>query len=220
MNRRTQVAVIDDHPLFREGVACTLRSAPDLEIVGEGSSAYDAVEIAKGKIPDIMLLDVSMPGSGIEAAREIMQSGINTKVIILTVSHDDRDVTAAMQAGVSGYVAKGSSGAELLRVVRAVHAGETYITPALAMSVLRKLNRSQGESQGSEVTVSLTPREEQVLHHLSRGFSNRAIAGVLGIAEQTVKNTVSDLIRKYKARNRLGLALLAGDRNLGQSLDS
>src|SRR5690348_2070769 len=149
MNRRTQVAVVDDHPLFREGVVYTLRSAPDLEIVGEGCSAYDAVEIAKGKIPDIMLLDVSMPGNGIEAAREIMQAGINTKVIILTVSDNDRDVTAAMRAGVSGYVAKGSSGAELLRVVRAVHAGETYITPALAVSVLRKLNSSQAESRES-----------------------------------------------------------------------
>jgi len=220
MNRRTQVAVIDDHPLFREGVVCTLRSAPDLEIVGEGCSAHDAVEIAKGKTPDIMLLDVSMPGNGIEAAREIMQCGVNTKIIILTVSDDDHDVTAAMQVGVSGYVAKGSSGTELLRVVRAVHTGETYITPALAVSTLRKLNFSHAESQESKGAVSLTPREELVLHHLSRGFSNRAIAGVLGIAEQTVKNTVTDLIRKYKARNRLELALRASDRNLRQSLDS
>ena len=163
---------------------------------------------------------VSIPGNGIEAAREIIQSGVNTKVIILTVSDDNHDVTAAMRAGVSGYVAKGSSGAELLRVVRAVHAGESYITPALAVSVLRKLNSSPAESRESETAVSLTQREEQVLHHLSRGCSNRAIAGALNIAEQTVKNTVSDLIRKYKARNRLELTLLAGDRNLGQRLDS
>src|SRR5215217_3400107 len=120
MPETLHVAIVDDHPLFREGVAHTLAAQPDIEIVGEGESAADAIRIAAERIPDVMLLDVSMPGSGLSAVREIAATFPVIKLVMLTVSEDEDDVTAALRAGARAYVLKGVAARDLVRIMRAV----------------------------------------------------------------------------------------------------
>ena len=120
MPETLHVAIVDDHPLFREGVAHTLAAQPDIEIVGEGESASDAIRIAAERIPDVMLLDVSMPGGGLSAVREIAATFPVIKLVMLTVSEDEDDVTAALRAGARAYVLKGVAARELVRIMRAV----------------------------------------------------------------------------------------------------
>src|ERR671912_262306 len=140
MPETLHVAIVDDHPLFREGVAHTLSAQPDIEIVGEGESAADAIRIAAERIPDVMWLDVSMPGGGLSAVREIAATFPVIKLVMLTVSEDEDDVTAALRAGARGYVLKGVAARELVRIMRAVASGEVYVTPSLAASLLFELS--------------------------------------------------------------------------------
>src|ERR687894_1535024 len=137
------VAIVDDHPLFREGVAHTLASQPDGEVVGEGESAADAIRIAAERMPDVMLLDVSMPGGGLSAVRQIAAAFPVIKVVMLTVSEDEDDVTAALRAGARAYVLKGVAARELVRILRSVAAGGGYLTPSLAASLLFELTGSK-----------------------------------------------------------------------------
>src|SRR5262245_50117217 len=116
MSDRLRVAVVDDHPIFREGVAHTLRSARALEIVGEGATAEDAIQIAQKELPDMLLLDINMPGGGIEATRSIVRTFPFIKVIVLTISEREDDVTKALEAGAKGYVLKGTSGSDLVEI--------------------------------------------------------------------------------------------------------
>src|SRR3954453_16468093 len=130
MDKRIRIAVIDDHPLFRDGVIHTLRSAPDIEVVAEGATGQEAVDIGRRYAPHIMLLDTSMPGCRLEAAREIQRACPNVKAVMLTASENENQVRTALQHGVLGYIVKGCSGPELLRIIRAVQNCESYITPA------------------------------------------------------------------------------------------
>jgi two-component system nitrate/nitrite response regulator NarL len=203
MHNRIRVAVIDDHPLFRGGVVHTLQSAADMEVVGEGATAPDAVRLGSSHLPDIMLLDVSMPGGGIEAAREIRHNNAIVKTVLLTVSENEHDVVTAMQIGVNGYVLKGTSGPELLQILRAVQNGESYITPALGARLL-----TRSKPPVIEVCKVLTRRENQVLQLLSQGLKNKEIAHDLQLTEKTVKHHMTVLMQKLKARNRVEAVLI------------
>jgi two-component system, NarL family, nitrate/nitrite response regulator NarL len=203
MSDRIRVAVVDDHPLYRDGVVLTLRGAPDIEIVAEGATALDAVRIGKSYAPDIMLLDVAIPGGGIDAAAALRQHCADVKLVMLTNSEDATHVSAALQCGVRGYVLKGCSGSELLQIVRAVQNCETYITPALATRLL---------AQPKQLPVSapeLSLRENQVLQLLSQGLMNKEIASRLRLTEKTVKHYMTVLMQKLQVRNRVE-AVLAG----------
>jgi DNA-binding NarL/FixJ family response regulator len=131
-----KVAVIDDHPLFREGVANTIQRSGAVQVIAEGETADDAIEIAKAKLPDIVLLDVSLPGGGMEAARAIVKACPVVKIIMLTVSESEEHVQQAMAAGVHGYVLKGTSGPELINTLRAVARGEYYVTPRVSVRTM------------------------------------------------------------------------------------
>ena len=207
MPEPTRIAVVDDHPLFREGVSFTLRSAPDLEVVAEGASGPDAIRIVAEHAPVIILLDVSMPGGGIEAAREIRRISPDTKIIMLTVSESENDVTAAMQAGANGYILKGSSGPELLQIVRSVRNGEMYVTPTLAARLLVQMK--QPAARPDQDIDALTYRENQILQLLGRGLTNKEIAIGLKLTEKTVKHYMTDVLQKLKVRNRVEAALIA-----------
>jgi two-component system nitrate/nitrite response regulator NarL len=205
MHERIRVAVVDDHPLFRDGVVLTLRSAPDIDIVAEGATARDAVQIGKRHAPDIMLLDVTMQGGGIDAAAELRQDCANVKVVMLTNSEDAAHVSAALQCGARGYVLKGCSGTELLRIVRAIQNSESYITPALATRLL---------AQPKEPVITapdLSLRENQVLQLLSQGLMNKEIASKLRLTEKTVKHYMTILMQKLQVRNRVEAVLVARD---------
>jgi two-component system nitrate/nitrite response regulator NarL len=201
-----RVAIIDDHPLFREGVVHTLRSSRVLEVVGEGGCADDAVRIAKEKLPDIVLLDVSMPGGGIEAARSIARLCPVVKTIMLTVSESELDVAQALEAGVKGYVLKGTSGSELLKTMFAIARGESYVTPGLAARLLSQATRQ--EPAHTPALPELTDRESQILSHVARGLTNKEIARTLTLSEKTVKHYMTNIMQKLNVRNRVEAVLV------------
>jgi two-component system nitrate/nitrite response regulator NarL len=205
MSDRLRVAIIDDHPLFREGVVHTLRSARVLDVVGEGGTADDAVRIARDELPDIVLLDVSMPGGGIEAARSIASVCPVVKTIMLTVSESEQDVAQALDAGVKGYVLKGTSGSELLKTMFAISRGESYVTPGLAARLLQV--KRQEPAQGAALP-ELTEREGQILSQVARGLTNKEIARALTLSEKTVKHHMTNIMQKLQVRNRVEAAMV------------
>jgi len=209
-----RVAIIDDHPLFREGVVHTLRSSRVLQVVGEGGTADDAVRIAREELPDIVLLDVSMPGGGIEAARSIARVCPIIKMIMLTVSESEQDVAQALEAGVKGYVLKGTSGSELLKTMFAISRGESYVTPGLAARLLTHVTRQ--EPARAAALPELTEREAQILAQVARGLTNKEIARALSLSEKTVKHHMTNVMQKLQVRNRVEAAMVFRKQSQGR----
>jgi two-component system, NarL family, nitrate/nitrite response regulator NarL len=207
MTDRIRVAVVDDHPLFREGVTHVIRNSKVLELVGEGATADDAIRIAKDKLPDIILLDVNMPGGGIEAARVIARVCPVVKMIMLTVSESEEHVTQALETGAHGYVLKGTSNSELINTLCAVSRGESYVTPGLAARLLTLLRRRPPVSAHKHDLSELTERENQILDHVARGLTNKEIAKGFEISEKTVKHYMTNIMQKLHARNRVEAVL-------------
>lgn len=201
MTKKLRIAVIDDHPLMRAGVEHTLSREEDFEIVGSGSSASEAVSIAQSSSPNLMLLDVNMPGGGINAAKEISEACPTVRLLFLTVSERMEDVTAALEAGVRGYVLKGIGGPDLVRTIRSVAAGETYITPDFAARLLTTPAARSKEAR--QPVEALTAREEQILREVSLGLTNKEIARKLDLSEKTIKHYMSGVLQKLSARNRV-----------------
>jgi two-component system, NarL family, nitrate/nitrite response regulator NarL len=205
MTAPIRICVVDDHPLLREGVVGTLRAA-GMDVVGSGASTDDATRLADERLPDVMLLDISMPGGGIEAARAIGRSHPKIKTIMLTVSEREDDVIAAMEAGARAYVLKGIGGPELLATIRSVHKGETYITPQMAARVLSKMQSRVGANglTRSKVPESeLTIREEQIMDEVAQGLTNKEIALKFRLSEKTVKHYMTSVLQKLQVRNRV-----------------
>jgi len=211
MPDKIRIVLVDDHPLFREGVAMTLASEPDIEVLGQGVSADDALRLVKKFLPDIVLLDISMPGGGIEAARKIAVSCPVVKIVMLTVSEQDDVVVTALQAGARGYILKGVGGEELVSIVRAVNRGESYVSPDLAARLLVEMQSGNSNGSAPDLFSALTAREEQILKLVSRGFSNKEIGRELGLQEKTVKHYMTNILQKLQVRNRVEAALLARD---------
>ncbi|ADV66100.1 LuxR C-terminal-related transcriptional regulator [Deinococcus maricopensis] len=203
-----RVAVIDDHPLFREGVIAALQADHDIDVIAEGGSAPDAVQAAAHHLPEVMLLDLHLPGGGLEALREVAASYPATRVVMLTFSEDEADVLAALKAGARGYIIKGVTGRELRGVIRAVSQGEVSITPMLASGLLYELARPEREPPGGLMTT-LTARERQILEGVAAGRSNKEIARELELTEKTVKHYMTNVLQKLQVRNRVEAALLA-----------
>jgi DNA-binding NarL/FixJ family response regulator len=207
MSDRVRVAIVDDHPIFREGVAFTIRSSQAFEIVAEGACADEAVRIAKELLPDLILLDVSMPGGGIDAARAISAACPVVKVIMLTVSEQEEDVTQALEAGANGYILKGTSGTDLLTTLQSVSRGESYVSPGLAARLLAVSMRNVRQQPRPSEQVDLTKREEQILELVARGLTNKEIANTLTISEKTVKHYMTNVMQKLQVRNRVEAVL-------------
>ena len=211
MSHRIRTVLADDHPLFREGVARTLASEADFEVVGEVGDADSAVEMAKNLLPDVILLDISMPGSGIEAARQIARACPVIKIVMLTVSEHDDDVVSALQVGARGYILKGIGGKELVRIVRSVHQGESYVSPDLAARLLADIRGTESVATHDPLS-ELTAREEQILKGVARGLSNKEIGRELNLQEKTVKHYMTNILQKLQVRNRVEAALIARER--------
>ena len=207
MSETLQVAIFDDHPLFREGVAHTLSAEPGIEVVAEGASAVEAVRVARDQVPDVVLLDLSMPGGGIAAARQIADCCPVVKTIVLTVSEDEEDVTAALRGGARAYVLKGVPARELVRVVRSVAAGEVYVTPSLAASLL---GDGRGGGRGaSDPLDDLTERERDILERVAAGDSNKEIAASLDLSVKTVEVHKANAMRKLGISGRIEIVKYA-----------
>jgi DNA-binding NarL/FixJ family response regulator len=205
MTGRIRIGVVDDHPLLREGVVNTLKAAA-MDVVGAGASAAEAMRLARQYQPDIMLLDISMPGGGVEAARAIAKSHPKIMMIMLTVSEREDDVIAAMEAGARAYVLKGIGGPELLATIRAVSRGETYITPQIAARVLAKMQRranAGSSARAKSLETELTIREEQIMDQVAQGLTNKEIALKFSLSEKTVKHYMTSVLQKLQVRNRV-----------------
>ena len=210
MPNRIQVAVVDDHPLFRDGVTNTLAASPNIDVVGQGETAEDAIRLARDHLPDILLLDISMKGGGIIAAREISAAYPVVKIVMLTVSEREEDVVASLKAGARGYILKGVTARDLVRVVQSIHAGEAYVSPTLAASLLLEWREGQdGTNTPTSPLEELTERERQILELLATGRSNKEIARELDLSEKTVKHYMTNILQKLHVRNRVEAALLA-----------
>jgi two-component system nitrate/nitrite response regulator NarL len=206
-----RVVIADDHPLFRDGVVRSLRESEDFEVVGEGGSAEEAIRLVDLHMPDIVCLDISMPGGGIQAAREIGRNYPAVRIVMLTVSEADDDVLAGLQAGARGYVLKGVGARDLIELLRGVAEGASYVSPDLAARVLSAMKRpAAGAGQPSDDPIAaLSKREEQILHLLAQGLSNKEIGRQLELQEKTVKHYMTNILQKLQVRNRVEAALLA-----------
>jgi DNA-binding NarL/FixJ family response regulator len=213
MFERIRVAVVDDHPLFRDGVTHTFRSSEALDLVAMGGCRDDAIRIVKENKPDVLLLDIQLPGGGIEAAQAIAGMACGTKVVMLTASENESDVSAALEVGACGYVVKGISGNDLIQTICAVQNGETYVTPALAARMLKSnITRRNTRNEAEKAAFVLTPREEGILDCVSVGRTNKEIALALNISEKTVKHYMTTIMHKLQVRNRVEAALKAKQR--------
>ena len=204
------VVIADDHALFREGLAAILAAEADIEVVGQGGTAQDAVDLARDLLPDIILLDIDMPGGGLEAARTIANEFPVTKSVILTASEDDDHLIAALRSGARAYILKGVAARELVRILRSVAAGESYVPPALAASLLLEIHETGSHSRKPKNLINeLTEREREILEGLAAGLSNREIGQKLFISEKTVKHYMTNILQKLQVRNRVEAARLA-----------
>jgi two-component system, NarL family, nitrate/nitrite response regulator NarL len=202
MHNKIRIAIVDDHPFFIDGVERALRKVQEITLVAQGACADDACRIAKEHEPDIMLLDITMPGGGIEAARSITDGDNAIKIIMLTGSDDDEHVAAALAAGASGYLLKGANRTELVEAVRAVHHGRPFITPALSTRLLVQRTRGSQPDVAAAARAKLNLREHQMLDYAAQGLNNSEIAARCNLALPTVKNCMSRIFQKLQVRNR------------------
>jgi DNA-binding NarL/FixJ family response regulator len=211
---RLHVVIVDDHALFREGLATILGTQGDIEVVGEGGTAQDAIRLARDLLPEIILLDIDMPGGGLEAARIISNDQPVCKIVILTASEEDDHLIAALKAGARAFILKGVAARELLRILRAVAAGESYVPPALAASLLLEMHEPQAHARKAPADPinELTEREREILESLAGGLSNKEIGEKLFLSEKTVKHYMTNILQKLQVRNRVEAALLAQKR--------
>lgn len=206
MTDSIRVLVVDDHPLFRQGVVHSLGSERDLKIVGEASSGEEALKLACALLPDVVLLDISMPGwGGLITVEKITTACPATKIVMLTVSEDKDKLLAAFKAGARAYVLKGVSARELANVLRSAVAGEVYVSPSLASEMLVSLTRGNAPDPLQE----LTDREREILSLIGTGLTNREIGERIFLSEKTIKHYVTNILQKLQVRSRVEAALLA-----------
>ena len=210
MSDKIHVVIVDDHTLFREGLAGIISGAGDFEVVGQAGTMQEAVQLARDLLPDIILLDIDMPGGGLEAARIVAEELPVTRIVVLTSSEEDDHLIGALKIGARAYVLKGVAARELIRILRAVWAGESYVPPILAASLLLEMREAHSQQKQSTSPLDeLTPRERQILEGLAAGLSNKEIGEQLFLSEKTVKHYMTNILQKLQVRNRVEAALLA-----------
>ena len=207
-----RIAIADDQELVRYGVRMILEGEPDLQVVGEAANGRGAVELVAQERPDVLLLDVRMPGSdGLAAAAEIVAGWPETRVLILTTFDLDEYVYAALRAGAAGFLLKDMAGEEIVAAVRqAARGGDALLAPAVTRRLVERFTaRAPAGSGNPDALRDLTAREVEVLRLVARGLSNAEIAGELWIAETTVKTHVARLLTKLGLRDRLQVVIFA-----------
>ena len=207
---RLRILLVDDHDLFRKGIARLIDSQPDFQVVGEARDGRDALEQAQKLEPQVILMDIEMPNwNGTEATRRIKSEMPLVFIIMLTVSDDDQNLFAAVRAGASGYLLKSVKPDELFQRLRGVVRGEAAISPLLASKLLTEFARLDQSIPVPRTVDGLSPRETEVLGLVSKGFTNRAIGESLHIAENTVKNHLRNILDKLHLNNRAQAAAFA-----------
>ena len=208
MSAPIKIVVVDDHPLFREGVVRSLQESGSFEIVGQGGSAEDAVRLVGELHPDIILLDISMPGDGLVAARRIAESAPHVSIVMLTASEADDDIMAALRGGAKGYVLKGVGSATLTEILQGIAKGESYVSPSLAARLLMEMRNREAGDTPEDPLSTLTRREEEILRLVADGLSNKEVGLKLDLQEKTVKHHMTRILSKLHVRNRTEAAVL------------
>jgi len=211
MSEVVTIVVTDDHPLFRQGVVQTLTAEDGFSVIGEAGTGEEAFRLVMELTPDILLLDIGMPGAGgIATIEQVTAACPLTRVLMLTVSESPDDLMQALKAGARGYVLKGVASHGLIAAVRAVTAGEVFVTPVLASTILYEMTHDEPGDPLDE----LTERERQVLQLLGEGLTNREIGERLFLAEKTIKHYMTNVLQKLHVRSRVEAALVALQRRL------
>ncbi len=209
-----RVLIVDDHPLFRDGLRGLLESVGDLEVAGEAATGAEAIELASSLQPDVVLMDLNMPPpDGIEATRRIVQDSPRANVLVVTMYEDDESVFAALRAGARGYVLKGASQAETLRAIRAVGNGEAIFGPGIASRVMRYFASPQPAASAA-IFPELTERETEILRLIAQGRTNEDIAEHLVLSLKTVRNHVSNICGKLQVADRAQAVIRAREAGL------
>jgi DNA-binding NarL/FixJ family response regulator len=209
-----RLLIADDHPAYRRGLELMLADIGDIEIVGEADTGARAVELAASLAPDVILMDLRMPGlDGIEATRRLTRSGSAAVVVVLTMFEDDDSVFAAMRAGARGYLLKGAEQDEIVRAIRAAAAGEAIFGREIAQRVIAHF--ASGSGSTAAAFPSLTEREREVLEMVAAGKGNATIAHELMISLKTVRNHVSNIFTKLRVSERSQAIVKAREAGLG-----
>jgi len=215
--KKISVMIVDDHPLFRQGLRHVLDAEEDMEVVAEATDGEEALQLAREKAPDVVLMDISLPTlNGLQVTRQIKAHLPHTAVIVLTAYHSDEQVFHALRAGASAYYPKDVTAKKLIRAIREVSKGNYIVDdrvmaqPQVASWLLQQFEQVAGATGSMrELFLPLSPREMEILRYIVRGYSNKEIARALGISQQTVKNHLSSILRKLAVNDRTQAAIYA-----------
>lgn len=214
-DNRITVMIADDHVLLREGLKQILELEDDIEVVAQAGDGEEAIEKAQEYDIDVILLDINMPKTnGIETLRRLKDLGIRSKIIILTIHEDREYLFETMKIGANGYVLKDSDADGLIKAIKDVNDGKTYIQPSIASILVEELNDKERKDSNYEKIESLTKREYEVLILVAEGLNNKEIANKLFISEKTVKNHVSNIFKKIEVNDRIQAAIFAFKNNI------
>jgi two-component system response regulator NreC len=205
-----RILIADDHGVLRAGLRALLNSEPDLAVVGEAADGDEALRLARALQPDIVLMDINMPGAGgIETTRRLMELQPDVRVLILTVHEDECLLQAALQAGAAGYILKRAVESELVNAIHAAARGDLYIHPGMTRALLNTTGALPAARQ--TITAILTPRETEVLGLIAKGHTNRQVAEILGLSVRTVESHRANLMDKLELQSRVELVRYAAD---------
>ena len=212
LENQIDILIVDDHPIVRDGLVAILSTQPDFRVVGDAASGEGALALFERQRPDVMLLDLEMPGmDGVEVIRQLRSKHPDVKIVVFTAFDTDERILSALQAGAKGYLLKGAPRSELFDAIRIVHQGGSLLQPVVASRLLDQLSAPDAAVEPIE---ELTPREYEVLYLLAKGKQNKEIAAELVISERTVKFHISSILGKLGAGNRTEAVTIALQRGL------
>ena len=216
-----RVLIADDHPLFRDGLRTLLQSGTDTEVVGEAATGDEAIAKAATLQPDVILMDLNMPGiNGIEATRRILHTSPHISILVVTMYEDDDSVFAAMRSGARGYLLKGADQEETLRAIKAISHGEAIFSPAIAKRLIRYFSPTRAATTPPQAFPELTEREREILTLLAQGRNNAEIAQRLVLSSKTVRNHLSNIFNKLQVADRAQAIIRAREAGWGQEHSS
>lgn len=205
---KCRIGLVDDHPIVLSGLVDLIQKTGKYSVVATGRSSDDALEIARMDNPDLMVMDLQMPGDVAASITEITRKSDGPRVLIFSASNRLEDCVQAMNCGAMGYVVKGSSGGELFHALDSLALGEEYISPCIALKMMRESRKTPNEKKATS-NISLSRREDQIVAHLMNGASNKEIAIQLKLSEKTVKYYMTQIMQKFNVSNRVSVVIAA-----------